>query len=107
MRGEEFTPPKTLNIHQKIYAAASQSGALDMDDWHACETTHCRAGWAVTLAGEDGKELEAQIGTSIAAMVIYRASSDIKVSSSMFYVSNEEALEDMKRCAEEEIKNGN
>jgi len=76
-----------------------------MDDWHSCETTHCRAGWAVTLAGEDGKELESQTDTAFAAMVIYRASSDIRVSPNMFYVNNEEALRDMKRCAELEIKN--
>ena len=76
-----------------------------MRSWHACETTHCRAGWVVALAGEDGKDLEAQTDTAFAAMVIYHASSDIRVSPNMFYVSNKEALEDMKRCAEEEIKN--
>ena len=76
-----------------------------MDDWHSCETTHCRAGWVVALAGEEGKELEKQTRTAFAAMVIYHASSDIHVSPAMFYTSNEEALEDMKRCAEEEIKN--
>ena len=71
-----------------------------MAEWHTCETTHCRAGWVVALAGEDGKELELQIGTLLAAMVIYRASSDIKVSPSAFYFSDEEALKDMKRCAD-------
>jgi len=71
-----------------------------MRSWHTCETTHCRAGWVVALAGENGKELQTQISTPLAAMVIYRASSDIKVSLNMFFVSNEEALQDMKRCAD-------
>ena len=106
MRGKKFTPPKIENIHQKVYEAASQDGALNMGSWHTCETTHCRAGWVVALAGENSKELQAQIGTALAAMVIYRASSDIRVSPNMFYVSNNEALRDMKRCAEEEAKNG-
>ena len=78
-----------------------------MRSWHACETTHCRAGWVVALAGEDGKDLEAQTDTAFAAMAIYRTSSDIVVSPSMFYVSNEEALKDMKRCAEQEAKSEN
>jgi len=76
-----------------------------MVKWHACNTTHCRAGWVVTLAGEDGKDLEAQTDTAFAAMAIYRASSDICVSPIMFYVSDDEALRDMKRCAEQESKN--
>ena len=105
-QGKEFTPPKIPNIHQKVYAAASQENALDMAEWHTCNTTHCRAGWVVFLAGEDGKGLEAKTNTAFAAMVIYRASSDIRVSPSAFHVSDEEALRDMKRCAEEEIKNG-
>ena len=103
--GEKLTPPKIEKIHQKVYAAASQQGALNMATWHTCETTHCRAGWVVALAGEEGAKLELKTSTPFAAMMIYKASSDIAVPPSMFYVSNEEALEDMKRCTEEEIKN--
>ena len=77
-----------------------------MAKWHTCETTHCRAGWVVSLAGKAGKDLEEKTNTPLAAMAIYRASSDIRVSPSMFYVSDGEALKDMKRCAEEEAKNG-
>lgn len=33
-------------------------GALDMDDWHKCDTTHCVAGWAVVMAGAPGGGLE-------------------------------------------------
>jgi hypothetical protein len=72
-----------------------------MADWHTCDTTHCRAGWVVHLAGEEGKKLESAIGTPLAAIKIYRASSDIEVKWVLrFFESDEEAMEDMKRCAE-------
>jgi hypothetical protein len=73
-----------------------------MTDWHTCDTTHCRAGWAVHLAGEAGAKLERQTSTLFAAMQIYKASSPISVSPVRFFESNEVALEDMKTCAEKE-----
>ena len=72
-----------------------------MGDWHTCETTHCRAGWAVHLAGERGKALEKASSTLFAAMQIYKASSPIKVTPVKFLGSNDAALADMKRCAKE------
>ena len=74
-----------------------------MRDWHTCETTHCRAGWVVILAGEAGKKLEKKTSTIFAAMQIYKASSPISVFPPRFYDPNNAALEDMKKCAEEEI----
>ena len=71
-----------------------------MGDWHTCETTHCRAGWVTTLAGKEGEKLERKFGTGLAAMLIYRDSSDIKVRWDQFYVTNKEGLSDMERCAE-------
>lgn len=71
-----------------------------MGSWHACETTHCRAGWVVHLAGESGKALEQQTSTPFAAMMIYKASSDIRVSPVRFYETDTVAMADMKRCAE-------
>jgi hypothetical protein len=94
--------PVIENIHQKVYEAASQPDCLKMNDVHTCETTHCRAGWAVHLAGEPGYKLENHTSWEFAAMQIYKASSPIKVSPTRFYESNSAALEDMKRCAEEE-----
>ena len=73
-----------------------------MSDWHTCTTTHCRAGWVEVLAGKAGRALAEQTSTLFAAMQIYKASSPIRVSPTRFFESNEEALEDMKRCAEEE-----
>jgi hypothetical protein len=75
-----------------------------MSDWHTCDTTHCRAGWVVQLAGEEGKALEEFHGTALAALLIYRDSSPIKVSPNRFYEDNETAMADIKRCAAEEAE---
>jgi hypothetical protein len=97
--------PVIENIHQKVYESASQEKALNMRDWHTCDTTHCRAGWVTFLAGEQGKKLETQTSTLFAAMQIYHKSCpDIPVSPVRFFESNEVALADLKRCAEAEIK---
>lgn len=74
-----------------------------MDSWHTCETTHCRAGWVVHLAGELGKKLEEATTTPFAAMQIYHKSNPgIPVSPVRFYESNKVAMDDIVRCAEEE-----
>ena len=96
--------PSVPNIHQVIYAAASAPGALNMSSWH-CGTTHCRAGWVITIAGEAGKALEDKIGTPAAAMAIYMASDMERWKTERlpnFYCDNEKALADMKRMAQEE-----
>jgi len=97
--------PVIENIHQKVYEAATgKPEALDMSTWHTCETTHCRAGWVVFLAGEAGKRLEQHTSTLFAALQIYGASSKIEVSPVRFFEDNNTALEDMKRCAELEAQ---
>jgi hypothetical protein len=93
--------PVIENIHQRIYAAASSPGALEMSNWHSCEKRHCRAGWAVTLAGPEGKALESRFDTALAAMMIYDASDpNYKINPSRFHDDNEVALADMKKLAE-------
>ena len=76
-----------------------------MDDWHTCDTTHCRAGWVVTLAGDAGKALEAWHDTALAAQLIYRESG-YPINPNRFYDSNEDAMADMKRLAEMELVGG-
>ncbi len=72
---KELPPtPILLNIHKTVYLAASGDGALEMSEWHTCDTTHCRAGWVVFLAGEKGRVLEKRTSTLFAAMQIYKAS---------------------------------
>jgi hypothetical protein len=94
--------PSIPNIHQTVYSAASQPGALSMSSWHSCGTTHCRAGWVVALAGEGGAAMEWCLGTPAAAALIY-LKSDPKIERiPNFYASNEDALADMKRLADAE-----
>ena len=100
--------PKIKNIHQSVYVAASKEGALEMCTWHKngfCGTTHCRAGWVNHLAGEKGKALEDYYGPDMAALKIYRASSDIEVNITTFFESNEISLADMKEKADLEKSN--
>ena len=95
--------PVIPNIHGVLLdAVKSKPHSLEMGAWHTCGTTHCRAGWITRLAGEAGKKLEGQTSTEFAAMQIYKASSPIRVSPVRFYESNEVAMRDIKRCAEEE-----
>ena len=92
--------PIIPNIHAAVYAAASQPGALEMRQWHStCGTTHCRAGWVVTLAGEAGTALEKAIGTAAAATAIYLASDPNIGKFPDFYCDNNTALADMKARA--------
>ena len=51
-----------------VARAALQADALHMGAWHTCDTTHCIAGWAVHLAGDEGKALEAKHGTHLAGL---------------------------------------
>ena len=92
------------NVHQRVLAAAvSQPSALEMGAWHTRETTHCRGGWIVQMAGDAGRELEKRTSTLFAAMQIYKASSPIRVFPPRFFESNDVALADMRRCAEMEL----
>src|SRR5579872_3205025 len=87
---------------QILAAIEGRGGVLDMANWHTCETTHCRAGWAVHLAGKAGYELEEKLGgAEYAGRAIYRASTG---RSPYFFASNERALEDIRRCAAEDAK---
>ena len=95
--------PVIPDIHRAVYAAAGAPGALDMTDWHTCDTTHCRAGWVVTLAGEAGAELERRWGTPAAAAFIYGASDPSMDRIPDWTADEGEALADMARMAEEKI----
>jgi uncharacterized protein YjbI with pentapeptide repeats len=87
--------PAVPNIDAAILGAIEAGGALDMDAWHTCETTHCRAGWAITLAGN---ELEQLIGPCAAGALIYAASRpDKRVPD--FFASDEDALADIRAGA--------
>jgi hypothetical protein len=91
--------PVVVNLDQRILdAITAGAGKLEMSQWHStsCETTHCRAGWAITLAGEAGKKLEEEHGPARAGGMIYRASTG-RVPH--FYATNDDALKDIQECA--------
>ena len=93
--------PVIENIHQTVYEHASKPNALNMFSWHRCETTHCRAGWVTTLAGAGGAAMEFAFGPSYAAALIYMASDPSLEKIPDFHASNEDALADMKRLADQ------
>jgi hypothetical protein len=89
--------PVIPDIDRQILSVIeSGAGKLNMDSWHSCETTHCRAGWAITLAGEAGRKLEERYGPAIAGRMIYTASTG---RTPHFFASDERALEDIRECA--------
>ena len=90
--------PVIPHIDAAIVAAIDGGGHLEMKDWHTCNTTHCRAGWAITLAGEAGAALEKKIGSSAAGALIYAASRPgARVPN--FYASNDAAMADLRAGA--------
>jgi uncharacterized protein YjbI with pentapeptide repeats len=91
--------PVVQGLDAKILGVIdSGKGKLNMSTWHTCKTTHCRAGWAITLAGEAGLALEAKYGPQRAGTMIYRASTGFVPH---FFASDERALEDIRACATE------
>ena len=90
--------PIIPNIDAAILAAIEAGGTLNMSEWHTCETTHCRAGWAITLAGPEGKALEDLFGSATAGALIYLASTERKIVPD-FYATNEAAMADIRKCA--------
>ena len=100
LRGVPIVP----HIDAAILAAVEGEkalGKLDMTTWHKCETTHCRAGWAIQLAGPGGAALEWALGPAAAGSLIYLASRPGK-SIPDFHATNEDALADLKACAAED-----
>ena len=78
-------------IDEAVFAACSAPNSLEMGSWHTCETTHCRAGWAVMLHPQ-GRKLEEKYGTNVAGALIYNACSGYVPD---FYASNKDAMKDI------------
>jgi uncharacterized protein YjbI with pentapeptide repeats len=92
---------KIKNIDAAILAAIEAPGnELRMSSWHTCGTTHCRAGWAIHLAGDAGYKLEKVVGSSAAGALIYAASRPDKPVPD-FLASDADALADLRACAAE------
>jgi uncharacterized protein YjbI with pentapeptide repeats len=96
------TLPALENIDAQIISAiedAQADGAtgLDMAHWHVCETTHCRAGWAIHLSGPAGYTLEEQCGPALAGALIYVRNGAERVPE--FITTNKLALADLRERA--------
>lgn len=90
--------PVVPAIDAQIVAAIEAGGRLETAAWHTSETTHCRAGWAIKLAGPAGEALEDGLGAAIAGSFIYAASRP-GVPIPDFYASNSEVLADLQAAA--------
>jgi hypothetical protein len=90
--------PTVENLHRRVYEAVRDDPAarLDMSDWHKCETKHCRAGWAIHLAGEAGRQFEDKVGVHTAGALIYLKNTGMVPD---FFCDNATALADIERCA--------
>jgi hypothetical protein len=99
LRGADLL--KIKNIDAAILAAIDARGnELRMSFWHTCGTTHCRAGWAIHLAGDAGYRLEKVVGSAAAGALIYAASRPDKPVPD-FIASDAVALADLRACAAE------
>ena len=90
-----LSAPVVEDLHTKVAAAVGGGEGLHMAEWH-CGTKHCRAGWAIVLAGEEGAALEDRLGPAAAGALIYHASTGMVPD---FYSSDATALADIRRCA--------
>ena len=101
-------PFKVDGLDAKILGAIKAGqGTLDMSTWHGedavdatnwCGTTHCRAGYAICMAGPAGFDLERKFGSERAGRMIYAVSRPDKPLPD-FYASDDEAMEDMEAAA--------
>ena len=79
---------------QILSVVESGEGTINMDSWHDCGTVHCRAGWAIHLAGHEGYKLEQNLGPEVAGSLIYLKSCGYVPD---FFATDEDALADLKR----------
>jgi hypothetical protein len=100
----EFDVPVIPDLNQRILAAVEKNPILlDMRFWHrsqSCGTTHCIAGWAVTVAGRMGRNLEQHLRTELAAELLFKASLHGEVPD--FYAYDDTVLNDLRERAAEE-----
>lgn len=62
------------DLPKRVAAAAlATNTALEMSDWHTCQSTHCLAGWAIHLSGPAGYALEAATSPSVAGAMLMPA----------------------------------
>jgi hypothetical protein len=108
LKVDEKDIPIISGIDAAILKEIEAGGKLDMSSWHGpsnhwCGTTHCRAGWAIHIAGTPGKKLQDRFGPHIAGVLIYQASRPGK-RTPHFFASTEDALADIRACAGDKVQ---
>lgn len=86
--------PVVPDMEKRIAVACAVPGALRMLDWHTCGSTHCRAGWAIHHAGEEGAALENLVGPGVAGALIYWKNAGHIPD---FYTTDDEAAADIAK----------
>jgi uncharacterized protein YjbI with pentapeptide repeats len=96
--------PRIENLDHKILSAIRSPGnELNMGRWHgtemgeACDTMHCRAGWAIHLAGRAGYDLERMHGADGAGALLYNAAGSHPTPD--WYTSEGRAMQDLEARA--------
>jgi len=92
--------PVVEGLDAKILQALASGGSLNESMWHTNATMHSRGGWAIVLAGEAGRLLEAARGRYDAARDIYLASTGAVPS---LFGRTTESLCDIRKCAAEAL----
>ena len=74
-RGLDLPPAELAaeRIAAVAESALANESSLNMLTWHSCETSHCLAGWAIHLAGDEGARLEAEYGPQVAGLLLLGA----------------------------------
>jgi hypothetical protein len=99
--------PFVENIHKRVFDAAKADSRFDMGGWGKetpCGTGRCRGGHVVNQAGRAGFELKEKTDFPTAALLIY-LKNDPELWRKGYpnfegSVKNDDAMADMKRCAE-------
>jgi hypothetical protein len=90
-------PPVVADLAARVAEAVCDGAMLDMSEWH-CGTSHCHAGWIVTLAGEAGHRLELASDTATAAALITLASAPA-LGVPDFYCNIDDAMAEIRNRA--------
>ena len=81
------------NIDNKVLSILEkEENELNMSAWHTCDTTHCRAGWEITIHPQ-GKELEKYFGSWMAGTIVHNKSHDNFVD---YFASEDEVMEELR-----------
>lgn len=107
--------PVVENLNTKTLALIEGNPAsFTMAHWHGfvdpwdpecdvrCGTSHCRAGWAIALAGKLGEELEYAFGPLTAGMLIFAKSCPRETKLPDFFCTEEDAIQQIREAAARE-----